>query len=175
MPALADRIARLLDNAALRAEMGRAARRRAEDTFSWPNIIGRYEALWDDLASRAAAGPVPAAVPRVDARDLLCAALGIDPSRLLHDRLLLQLGGLVPDPASPPPAGITPGIFGAGPGAAHPGRSITNPAEAGPQSVAEFLAWCDRELGLDSRSAQRLLLNLIAGGWVATERESAAR
>jgi phosphatidylinositol alpha-mannosyltransferase len=43
---------RLLDDAALRGSMGQAGRRRALDTFAWPLVVDRLEALYDEILQR---------------------------------------------------------------------------------------------------------------------------
>lgn len=48
----------LIEKPELRAAMGEASRRRAVADFSWPVIVGRYEALWKELAA-ACAGAMP--------------------------------------------------------------------------------------------------------------------
>src|SRR5579884_1473637 len=48
-PALADRLARLLSDAALRERMGRAARARVEAEFTWATVGRRTAALYADL------------------------------------------------------------------------------------------------------------------------------
>jgi glycogen synthase len=50
---LADDVARLAGDADLRARLGSAAGRRAEERFDVPVIIGRMEALYADVISRA--------------------------------------------------------------------------------------------------------------------------
>lgn len=49
--ALAAAIARLADDRSLREQMGRAAAAQAREQFDWRVIIGRYEALWEELAA----------------------------------------------------------------------------------------------------------------------------
>ena len=46
---LAERVVRLLENPALGVEMGRAARRRAEEFYSLPPMIGATEALYREI------------------------------------------------------------------------------------------------------------------------------
>ncbi len=48
VPAMADAIARLVGDEAMRRRMGEAGRQRASDHFAWPRIIGAYERLWAD-------------------------------------------------------------------------------------------------------------------------------
>jgi glycosyltransferase involved in cell wall biosynthesis len=55
--AIADRLAELAGDAALRRRMGRAARRRAETTLSDEHQLDRFEELYHDLLSRPAAEP----------------------------------------------------------------------------------------------------------------------
>lgn len=55
--ALSDKIQRLLHDPALRRQMGRAARRSAEENYSWPMIVKRYEELWEESIQMAKAVP----------------------------------------------------------------------------------------------------------------------
>ena len=50
--ACADALHRLLDDPALRASMGRAGRQRALETFAWPLVVDRLEALYDEILLR---------------------------------------------------------------------------------------------------------------------------
>ena len=45
----------MIDNPSLRASMGEASRARALQLFAWPQIIARYESLWEELARQCAA------------------------------------------------------------------------------------------------------------------------
>jgi hypothetical protein len=45
-------LARLVGDAALRASLGAAARKRALDLFAWPRVIAAYETLWRDQETR---------------------------------------------------------------------------------------------------------------------------
>lgn len=54
---LAQAYGRLVCDAALRRRLGDQARRRAETEFDWTVILGRYRALWDELAERRRADP----------------------------------------------------------------------------------------------------------------------
>lgn len=56
---LADRVLRLIHDDALRADMGRRGREKVDREFRFSTIIGRYEALWDDLAAEAARVGLP--------------------------------------------------------------------------------------------------------------------
>jgi glycosyltransferase involved in cell wall biosynthesis len=47
-PAMAEAVARLVGNAALRERMGARGRARAKEHFGWPRIIRAYEQLWRD-------------------------------------------------------------------------------------------------------------------------------
>jgi phosphatidyl-myo-inositol alpha-mannosyltransferase len=47
-----DALNRLLDDAALRESMGLAGRQRALDTFAWPLVVDRLEALYDEILQR---------------------------------------------------------------------------------------------------------------------------
>lgn len=56
---LGERIARLLDDDALRLRMGASARRRVEGLYDWPRVIDAHEDLWAELAEAARAlGPL---------------------------------------------------------------------------------------------------------------------
>jgi glycosyltransferase involved in cell wall biosynthesis len=59
--------ARLIEDAALRRRMGEAARQRAVAEFDWRVVVGRYQALWAELAelrkSAAESAPRVAAHP----------------------------------------------------------------------------------------------------------------
>jgi hypothetical protein len=55
---LAQAYGRLVVDAALRRRLGEQARQRAQATFDWTVILGRYRALWDELAERRRADPV---------------------------------------------------------------------------------------------------------------------
>lgn len=48
---------RLIDDENLRRRMGEVARRRALEMFDWRHIIGRYQALWAELAERRQSAP----------------------------------------------------------------------------------------------------------------------
>ena len=69
---LAQAYGRLVCDAGLRRTMGEQARSRALAEFDWRVILGRYRALWDELAERRRADPVlapplPARAPdRID-------------------------------------------------------------------------------------------------------------
>ena len=54
---LAQAYGRLVADADLRRRLGEAARRRVEMEFDWTGILGRYRALWDELAERRRADP----------------------------------------------------------------------------------------------------------------------
>jgi hypothetical protein len=49
VPALAEALGRLIRDPKLRAAMGAAGRDRVRSLFHWPEVIGRYTALWDAL------------------------------------------------------------------------------------------------------------------------------
>lgn len=53
---------RLVSDAALRRQMGAAARQRALTDFDWSVIIPRYQALWQQLAEQRQAAPESAAL-----------------------------------------------------------------------------------------------------------------
>ncbi|WP_437681052.1 glycosyltransferase family 4 protein [Sorangium sp. So ce131] len=59
MRALVASVQRLIDEPALRDDMGRRSRRRAEELYAWPAVIARYEALWSELAEEARRAPEP--------------------------------------------------------------------------------------------------------------------
>lgn len=50
---LAGCLKQLLENRALREEMGRRGRERAVALFDWPRIIAQWESLWEELAAIA--------------------------------------------------------------------------------------------------------------------------
>lgn len=54
---LAQAYGRLVCDPELRGRLGEQARRRAETAFDWTVILGRYRALWDELAERRRADP----------------------------------------------------------------------------------------------------------------------
>ncbi len=54
---LAQAYGRLVCDAELRRRLGAQARRRAEAEFDWTVIMGRYRALWDELAERRRGDP----------------------------------------------------------------------------------------------------------------------
>jgi glycosyltransferase involved in cell wall biosynthesis len=49
---LVERLAALVTDAGLRAQMGAAGRRRARETFDWSVVFRQYQALWAELAAR---------------------------------------------------------------------------------------------------------------------------
>ncbi|VXC53072.1 glycosyltransferase family 4 protein [Massilia sp. 9I] len=55
---LAQAYGRLVCDAGLRRRLGEQARVRAQTEFDWQVILGRYRALWDELAERRRADPV---------------------------------------------------------------------------------------------------------------------
>ncbi len=55
VPAVAGALGRLVDDAGLRGEMGRAGRARALASFSWDAVISRHLELWEELSRE----PVP--------------------------------------------------------------------------------------------------------------------
>ncbi len=57
IPALSEKIQTLVDNPALRSQMGRAARQSAERRYSWPVIVKRYEELWGESIQMAKTAP----------------------------------------------------------------------------------------------------------------------
>ena len=52
--ALADRLALLLDNSALRDRMGRTARARVERRHAYPRMMAGLRAVYDEIAPRSA-------------------------------------------------------------------------------------------------------------------------
>src|SRR6266849_4640123 len=48
IPTLSEKIQTLVQNPALRRQMGQAARQSAEKQYSWPAIVKRYEELWGE-------------------------------------------------------------------------------------------------------------------------------
>jgi len=63
--ALCDRLQKLVQDPALRERMGRSARQHAEESWSWPVIIRRYEELWEESVqmAKAAHGDRPLTSP----------------------------------------------------------------------------------------------------------------
>jgi len=57
IPALCDKIQKLVHDPALRRQMGRAARQSAEQQYSWPVIVKRYEELWGESIQMAKTTP----------------------------------------------------------------------------------------------------------------------
>src|SRR5882762_10387431 len=57
IPALSEKIQTLVQNPALRRQMGRAARKSAEKHYSWPVIVKRYEELWQESIQMAKTAP----------------------------------------------------------------------------------------------------------------------
>lgn len=53
--ALSDKIQTLVQNPLLRKQMGRSARTYAEEHYSWPVIVRRYEELWEESMQMARA------------------------------------------------------------------------------------------------------------------------
>jgi glycosyltransferase involved in cell wall biosynthesis len=68
MTQLADRVLTLAHDAALRARMGEAGRRKVDREYRFSAVIRRYEAWWDALAREAAAAPPPVVHDRPYAR-----------------------------------------------------------------------------------------------------------
>jgi glycosyltransferase involved in cell wall biosynthesis len=58
IPALAAALKTLIDSPEARRAMGEAARRRVLERYTWPEVIRRHAALWDDLW-RAPVDPAP--------------------------------------------------------------------------------------------------------------------
>ena len=57
--ACAQAFTRLFSDPALRARMGAAGRARALAHYDWAVIVGRHQALWEELAERRRADPSP--------------------------------------------------------------------------------------------------------------------
>jgi len=57
IPALSEKIQTLVRDPALRRQMGRAARQSAEQQYSWPVIVKRYEELWGESILMAKTAP----------------------------------------------------------------------------------------------------------------------
>ena len=83
---------RLVDDPGLRAAMGQASRRRALEVFSWPSVIGAYEALWDELTAIAARLRLPDLPPAPFVRAALCQRFASFPTAMLdgHERLAIS-------------------------------------------------------------------------------------
>jgi len=64
MDVLARSVQQLLDDPELRSRMGAQSRTRAQTVYAWDRIVGRYEALWVELAEEAgASGSAPPRPP----------------------------------------------------------------------------------------------------------------
>ncbi len=74
---------RLIDDPALVAAMRDASRRRAVEVFSWPAVIGAYEALWNELCAIAARLPAHELPPAPFVRAALCQRFGAFPTAML--------------------------------------------------------------------------------------------
>jgi glycosyltransferase involved in cell wall biosynthesis len=57
IPTLCEKIRTLVDNPALRRQMGRAARQSAERRYNWAVIVKRYEELWGESIQIAKTAP----------------------------------------------------------------------------------------------------------------------
>jgi glycosyltransferase involved in cell wall biosynthesis len=91
VPALAGALGRLIREPGLRAAMGAAGRERVRRLFHWPEVIGRYTALWDALWEE----PVEAGPLRDLAHPLAPEygrIFGHYPSRTLDDTVKLTVG-----------------------------------------------------------------------------------
>lgn len=91
IPALAEALRMLVDSADLRRAMGAAARKRVEETYSWPSVIDRYVALWDELWKEPADAISLRDTPHPLAPDF-GRLFGHYPTRSLSDGLLLKAG-----------------------------------------------------------------------------------
>jgi glycosyltransferase involved in cell wall biosynthesis len=94
---LADAIAVLANDVALRVRMGAAGQRRAAD-YDWARIIPRYVALWADLAERRPRTPAiaSAAVPNPARPDPFAAFAGY-PSDVLQLKVRVRPGLTAPE------------------------------------------------------------------------------
>jgi glycosyltransferase involved in cell wall biosynthesis len=63
IPSCADAYVRLIENPALRREMGEAGRHRAHERFDWRVVVAGHQELWAELAQRRAAANAPARPP----------------------------------------------------------------------------------------------------------------
>jgi len=57
VPAMARAMVRLGEDEALRKKMGEAGRKRVTEHFSWPRVIARYMAWWEELSGRIGKEP----------------------------------------------------------------------------------------------------------------------
>ena len=69
IPAFADEVERLLDDPALRARMGKDARRRVTERFDWRGQAKVYSGLFDDLSGRPPSGDTEPAQAASDVDD----------------------------------------------------------------------------------------------------------
>ncbi|WP_437759064.1 glycosyltransferase family 4 protein [Sorangium sp. So ce1389] len=94
MRALVASMQRLIDEPALRDEMARRSRRRAEELYAWPAVIARYEALWSELADDARRAPEPQRSGTSYATPDYGRCFGHYASRALDEGALLRLSPL---------------------------------------------------------------------------------
>jgi hypothetical protein len=92
--AAANSLERLVRDPILRRRMGESGQARAREIFDWRHIIGRYEALWSELAILRNAAPAAARRPyqRPARLDPYQAFAGY-PTRRLSGTTLLELAG----------------------------------------------------------------------------------
>ena len=91
IPALAEALGRLIRDPELRRTMGMAGRERVRRLFHWPEVIGQYTALWDEMWEE----PVEAAPLRGLPHPLAPEygrIFGHYPTRTLGDGVTLSLG-----------------------------------------------------------------------------------
>lgn len=91
VPGLAEALRALIDSPDLRRSMGAAARKRVEETFSWPAVIDRYVALWDALWEEPADAEPLRDTPHPLAPDF-GRLFGHYPTRTLFGGTLLRAG-----------------------------------------------------------------------------------
>jgi D-inositol-3-phosphate glycosyltransferase len=92
--ALEAAIQRLLDQPALAVSMGARSRQRAEELYSWPVVVARYEAIWEELAKEARRSPEPQRDPARYASPDYGRAFGHFATRQLGEETRLQLTAL---------------------------------------------------------------------------------
>ena len=91
VPALAEALRKLIDSPGLRRTMGAAARKRVEETYSWPAVVDRYVVLWDELWKAPVDEAALRDIPHPLAPDF-GRLFGHYPARSLSDGLMLEAG-----------------------------------------------------------------------------------